>query len=464
MAQQGGFRGGVFISYRRDPAFEDATKLHGLLKARLGEHRVFFDQRAIPAGAGFPEEIETALRQAHLVLFVIAPGWAEEFHKREKVEGVDWVRREVQITQERRRDGMVNPPNVRVALVGGGKMPAAHELPDELGWLASINAYPPCNGDNWHLDQQWLDDFLADVDAAVPRETAPLDGPCLERLAAECSKGVLDRLTKWTSLKALKELQEHWRRAFSLPGAINPADALNEFRSVLESVNKNERATLASLGVGKLRDLKRRDLRNDCVAIVAELLRLGACRLVAKLPALGNHTTPIPATWLATQAFAAAHSQGGRKARISVEAGTPGAVNQFALERTMDQGTVSAGILKDQSSMILDQLWDMVPEFKDYQPTFPPNPRSPDDIADLTEALNSMSRDDQEARVTIALLGDSAEAAGAHMLRRWLVDMGLEIDVLVRTGKGTNDLGAKERELIGPTWRCLKQIEDISND
>jgi len=50
------------------------------------------------------------------------------------------------------------------------------------------------------------------------------------------------------------------------------------------------------------------------------------------------------------------------------------------------------------------------------------------------------------------------------MLRRWLVDMGLEIDVLVRTGKGTNDLGAKERELIGPTWRCLKQIEDISND
>ena len=464
MAQQGGFRGGVFISYRRDPALEDARKLHGLLKDRLGEHRVFFDQRAIPPGAGFPEEIETALRQAHLVLFVIAPGWAEEFHKREKGAGVDWVRREIQITQDRCRDGMVNPPNVRVALVGGGAMPTAHELPDDLCWLASINAYPPCDGDNWHLDQPWLDHFLADVDAAVPRETTALDDVCLERLAAECSRSVLDRLTKWNGLKALDELQEHWKRAFSALDAIQPANELNRLRGALESFNKNDRAGVAELGVGKRGDLKRRDLRNDCVAIVAELLRLGACRLVAELPALGNHTTPIPARWLATQVFAAAHSQGGRKARISFEAGTLGALNQFGLERTMDQGTVTAGILKDQSSMILDQLWGLVPEFKGYQPTFQPNPNSPDEIADLTEALNSMSRDDNEARVTIALLGDSTEAAGAHLLRRWLVDMGLEIDVLVRTGKEANDFGIKERELIGPSWRCLIQIEKISID
>ncbi len=464
MAQQGGFRGGVFISYRRDPALEDARKLHGLLKARLGEHRVFFDQRAIPPGAGFPEEIETALRQAHLVLFVIAPGWADEFRKRENGAGVDWVRREVQITYERRRDGMVNPPNVRVALVGGGAMPAAHELPDDLCWLASNNAYPPCNGDNWHLDKSWLDHFLADVDAAVPRETTALDEVCLEGLAADCSKSVLDRLTRWNGLNALNELREHWTGAFRVPGAIQPANELTRLRGALESLNKNDQAGLAKLGVGKRGELTRRDLRNDCVAIVAELLRLGACRLVAELPALGNHTTPIPARWLATQVFAAAHCQGGRKARISFEAGTLGALNQFGLERTMDQGTVTAGILKDQSSKILDQLWSLVPEFKGYQPTFQPNPNSPDEIADLTEALNSMSRDDSGARVTIALLGDSTEAAGAHLLRRWLVDMGLEIDVLVRTGKGANDLGARERELIGPTWRCLKQIEEIFND
>lgn len=249
-----------------------------------------------------------------------------------------------------------------------------------------------------------------------------------------------------------------------MSGAIQPANELNRLRGALESLNKNDQAGLAKLRVGKRGDLTRRDLRNDCIAVVAELLRLGACRLVAELPALGNHTTPIPARWLATQVFAAAHCQGGRKARISFEAGTLGALNQFGLERTMDQGTVTAGILTDQSSKILDQLWGMVPEFKGYQPTFQRNPNSPDEIADLTEALNSMSRNDNGARVTIALLGDSTEAAGAHLLRRWLVDMGLEIDVLVRTGKGANDLGARERELIGPTWRCLKQIEEIFND
>lgn len=459
MAQQGDFRGGVFISYRRDPALEDARKLHGFLEASLGENRVFLDQRVIPAGAVFPEEIDAALRQAHLVLFVISPGWGDEFHKREKLEGVDWVRREAQITKERRGDGMANPPNVRVVLVGGGKMPAAHELPDELCWLASINAYPACNGDHWHSDQQWLDDFLADVNAAVPRATDPLDNHCLEKLAAECAQSIFERLAKWTELKTLKDLKDDWDRKFSPTKAIDSAKALNELRSTLESLNKNDRTALANLGAEK-----RKELRNDCVAIVAELLRLGACRLAAQLPALGDHTTPIAAKWLATQAFAAAHSQGGRKARISVEAGTLGALNQFGLERTMDQGTVTAGILKDQSSIILDQLWSMVPEFEGYQPTFPPNPRSPDDIADLTEALNSMSSDDREARVTIALLGDSPEAAGARILRRWLVDMGLEIDVLVRTGKEANDFGTKERELIGPSWRCLIQIEKISND
>lgn len=143
MAQQGGFRGGVFISYRRDPALEDARKLHGLLKARLGERRVFFDQRAIPPGAGFPEEIETALRQAHLILFVIAPGWADEFRNRENGAGVDWVRREVQITYERRRDGMVNPPNVRVALVGGGQCPQLMSCPMiSAGSPASMRTLP----------------------------------------------------------------------------------------------------------------------------------------------------------------------------------------------------------------------------------------------------------------------------------------------------------------------------------
>lgn len=453
MTQQGDFQGGVFISYRRDPALEDAMKLHALLKARLGEHRVFLDQSAIPPGAEFPAEIEIALRKAHLILFVITKGWAEEFHNRKQSADKDWVRRELQITQERRGNGVINPPHVRAVLVGGGKMPETQELPDELQWFSSINAYLPCNGDNWHSNRHWVENFLADVDAAVPRETTPLDEACLEKLATECSERVFERLANWTDLKALKDLQVDWKRKFSPSQAIDSVSALIELRSALASLNRDARTTLANLGARK-----RSDLQQDCVAIVAEFLRLAACRLVAQLPALGNHTTPISAQWLATQAFAAAHSQGGRKARISFEAGTLKAPNQFGVERTMDQGTVTAGILHDHSSSILDQLWRMVPEFNGIQSSFPFNPRGQNDIADLAEAINSMS-EDREARVTIGLLGDSAEATGAHNLRRWLVDMGLKIDVLVRTGKGT-----KELEFIGPSWRCLKQIEGISNE
>ena len=64
----------------------------------------------------------------------------------------------------------------------------------------------------------------------------------------------------------------------------------------------------------------------------------------------------------------------------------------------------------------------------------------------------------------IALESDSTQSAGAHALRRWLVRMGLEVDVLVRTGKGAKELGNDEQKLIGPCWRCLKQIERLTND
>lgn len=455
----GDFQGGVFISYRRELAQADAEKLHDLLKEHLGEHRVFFDRSEIKPGDVFPERIEDALRKAHMVLFVIAPGWAEEFRKREQSPDVDWVRREVQITQERRGNGMVNPPNVRVVLVDGATMPAPSELPDELQWLASIDACQPCAGDNWHQDPDWRQEFLVDVNTEVPYETAPLDDQCLATLAAECGKSALEKLTKWANLEVLKDLRDEWSRQFSPANAIDPAKALQQLRTALESLNNNYQATLTSLGPGM-----RKDLRNHCIAIVAELLRLGACRLASELPALGNHTSPIAVKELATQFFATAHSQGGRKARISSEAGTLNKVNVICVERAIDQGTVTAGILEDASSTILDQLWRMVPELSRYQPTFPADPKNPEDIADLREALNAMSEDDPEARVTIALQGDSTSSVGAETLRRWLSKMELEIDVLVRTGRASKDFGAKELKLIGPAWRCLIQIEKLSND
>ena len=456
MAQRGDFRGGVFISYRRALSIEHAKKLHEVLKDHLGERRVFFDQQAIRHGAEFPEEIETALNQAHLVLIVIAPGWTEDIHTRAQNPSVDWVRSEAVITQSRRL--AADPPEVRVVLVGGAEMPKEHELPDDLHWLPKIDPYPPA-GIDWHLDQSWVEDFLADIDAAVPRETTALDDACLNNLATACGTSVHERLKNWPDLEILSELKERWVRSFSVPGSVDPANALIELRSALESLNTDSRTALESLAAER-----RRGLQRDCVAIVAELLRLGACRLVARLPVMGNHTTPASTKWLATQAFAVAHSQRGRKARLVLEAGTLNQINHFPVGRTLDQGTVTAGILEDQSSLILDQLWRLIPEFKGSPPTFPSNPKSSDDISDLAEAINAMNSDGREARVMIALESDSTQSAGAHALRRWLVRMGLEVDVLVRTGKGAKELGNDEQKLIGPCWRCLKQIERLTND
>lgn len=162
MAQKGDFRGGVFISYRRVPSAADAKMLSEILESRLTRRRVFFDER-IPKGADFPDEIEAALKRAHLVLIVIAPEWANDIHAREQNPSVDWVRREVAITQARR--SAADPPEVRVVLVGGALMPAEHELPEDLRWLASINAYSAPR--DWHSEQTWIDEFLAEIVAMI---------------------------------------------------------------------------------------------------------------------------------------------------------------------------------------------------------------------------------------------------------------------------------------------------------
>lgn len=456
MAQSGSSRGVVFISYRRSLSYEYAMELYAKLKDHLRKRRVFIDKTAIDYGTEFPKRIETALNHAHLVLIVIAPGWTKEIHSRAHGPGVDWVRREAVITQLRR--SAPNPPEVRVVLVGGASMPREHELPDDLRWLSAINPYPPAGTDGV-LDPDWLRLFLADIDAAVPRETTQLNPVCLRNLAVSVSTSVLGRFENWTTLRILKELQERWERAFSVPDKIDPVVALNELKFALTSLNTDGRSALIKLSMKQ-----RRALQQDCVAMVADLLRFGACKLMAQLPVMGNHTSPASTQWLATQAFAVAHSQGGRKARLVLEAGTLNKVNHLPVDRTLDQGTVTAGILEDQSSKILDQLWRLVPEFKEIQPTFSPNPKSPEAISDLAEALNSMGREDGAARVTIALQNDSTESAGAFALRRWLVRMGLEIDVLVRTGKGAGELEGYEHKLIAPCWRCLKQIEGLTND
>ncbi len=450
MDREGYFGGGVFISYRRTPALAHAEQLFALLADRLGARRVFFDKIAIPPGAVFPDEIKSALERAHLVLVVISPGWAEDFKKREQSPEVDWVRQELAITRARLNE--VNPPEIRIRFVGGASMPKTAELPDELHWLTKINAYP-CEGSDLSSDVDWL----ADISAAVPRETTPLDARYLTQLAGDCAKSALGRLERWPNVPPLNALKEKWVRSFSVPGEIKLAEALDQLESCLQDINTHDRRVLESLS-----PVTRKALKEDCTEIVEALLGLGACRLAARLPALGDHTTPISAKWLATQVFAVAHSQEGRQAQLSREAGAHGTRNRLNLARVLDQGPFNAGILDDESSTILDQLWRWVRVNDREQPNYPPNPKHPGEIEEFAEALNALSRKDGKARVTIGLEDDKT-AAASH-LRRWLVRMRLDVDVLVRTGASAKDLGLDELNLIGPCWRCINQIESIAND
>lgn len=458
LAPRGDFRGGVFISYRRALVGEHAERLFGVLtqKAKLPDRRVFFDQEAIPKGAVFPAEIEQAIQCAHLILIVIAPGWAENITARAASPEVDWVRREVGLALARSHSD--DPPEIRVVLVGGAEMPTKLALPEELQALADING-TVLAGDAWHQDREALKDFLQDVEASVPWETEPLDESNREKLAAQCCTEILRRTAEWPKLDELKALHDGWQREFGVPKSISAAKTLNAFRGALENLSKENRTARAGLSPQQIRSL-----RQDCVAIVAQLFRLGACQLVSALGVLGDHNRPAPVQSLATQVFATAHSQGMRKAEIRLEPGTLKATKHFKVERTLDQGSVTKGILDDQSSSILDQLWDMIPEFKGEAPSYPKNPKNPDDVADLVVALDAMNDEQHAARVSIALQGSGGDLAGAQVLRKWLAKMGLDVDVLVRTGVSANDIKTEETALVQACWRCLKQIEGLGNE
>ena len=121
----------VFISYRRSDAGGHAGRVFDRLRDRFGEQHVFFDLDDIEPGDHFPDRIETAIRSATVVLVVIGPDWFEILNKRAATRTTDFVRREVSIAVERKR----NPDDqveVIPLLVGDATMPALDRLHHDL--------------------------------------------------------------------------------------------------------------------------------------------------------------------------------------------------------------------------------------------------------------------------------------------------------------------------------------------
>ena len=163
----------VFVSYRRTDAGGHAFRIFERLRDWFGEQYVFFDQDAIEPGDHFPDYIEKAIRSAAVVLVVIGPDWLDALNERAASQKTDFVRHEVSIALERKRD-----PKDRIAviplLVGDATMPTRDQLHgdlrDPIGPLVDYQAFA-LQGPQRDQDHQFkhLLARIADVSGIVPR-------------------------------------------------------------------------------------------------------------------------------------------------------------------------------------------------------------------------------------------------------------------------------------------------------
>jgi len=121
------------------------------LLQRLGPRSVFQDVTAISPGQDYTVAIDRALAESDVALVVIGPGWltaATPQGARRLLESDDYVR--LELARALQRDIRVIP-----VLVGGARLPAAAELPDDLRGLAQRQAVE-LHDETWHHDVDGL--------------------------------------------------------------------------------------------------------------------------------------------------------------------------------------------------------------------------------------------------------------------------------------------------------------------
>jgi hypothetical protein len=129
------WRGGVFLSYRREDSAPQAGRLYDHLSAHFGPERVFIDVDALLPGDDFAARIRATLDEADALLAIIGPRWLAQAEggARRLDDPRDFVRLEIATALE--RGARVIP-----VLVGGAAMPKEEELPPLLAPLARRNA------------------------------------------------------------------------------------------------------------------------------------------------------------------------------------------------------------------------------------------------------------------------------------------------------------------------------------
>ncbi|SDC90757.1 TIR domain-containing protein [Geodermatophilus telluris] len=167
----------IFLSYRRSDVGGYAGRLADGLRGGVGADNVFQDVLTIAPGEDYTAVIDRALDDSDVLLAVIGPGWltatAPDGSAR-LAQADDYVRLEVVRALDR---------GVRVVpvLVGGARLPAAGELPEDLRRLAQRQAVV-LRDESWHQD---VDGLLRSLrgEAAAPTGRRRRRGPVLLAVA-----------------------------------------------------------------------------------------------------------------------------------------------------------------------------------------------------------------------------------------------------------------------------------------
>jgi mevalonate kinase len=139
-----GATGDIFICYRQ----EDSRTYVGRLCSSLAQHRIryFRDIQNIAPGARFRTVCTSAITQCRTELVVIGPQWLSDAAGRRRIEDEhDMVRTEIETGLK------LGKPLVPI-LVGGARMPAAHDLPASIHGLVELNALA--------LSDEWWDEGI----------------------------------------------------------------------------------------------------------------------------------------------------------------------------------------------------------------------------------------------------------------------------------------------------------------
>ena len=139
---------------------------------------MFWDVRSIDCGRTFPEELEIAVQEAKAVLVVIGPDWLQSLNKRATEAGVDFVRREISVSLQRRKD---RDAKIFPVLVGGAEMPSLDklesDLPDDIGELLEIQALEfPSDDHVWNYQFERLRSLLSQTEGIPPPCVQPVSG------------------------------------------------------------------------------------------------------------------------------------------------------------------------------------------------------------------------------------------------------------------------------------------------